>query len=85
MMKRIAAALNSSIETAHKRLVESFKAVDDFTWLRSTPSPHWSLLSSSSNDDNDVVTKLESEWSSKVEMPSEESMKENPESCTKLF
>lgn len=26
---------------AKKRLVESYRSIDDFTWLRSTPSPHF--------------------------------------------
>ena len=81
MMERIAAALNSTVETAEKRLKESFKAVDDFTWLRSTASPHWKLISTNTNS---IIAEVV-ERSLKVQMPSEEDVRENPESCTKLF
>ena len=83
MSGRIAAALNSTVETAEKRLKESFKAVDDFTWLRSTASPHWKMISSTAQNE-DIVSRVV-ERSSKVQMPSEEDVRTNPESCTKLF
>ena len=68
---KLKAGADDTAALLSKRLNESYVAVDDFTWLRSSPSPHWSLLSA------DAVKRLAND---EVPMPAADA----PEACTPL-
>lgn len=55
-----------------KRLSQSYRAVDDFTWLRSTPSPHF------------TVSAEEADWADMVVDDVPLPPRDAPEACTKL-